>query len=65
MRPARSRCYHRASRKAAIKEFEIPRDATADGKLEITFRRPTDEADLNWRQQSRASEAWLEVDDEK
>lgn len=49
----------------AIKEFEIPRDATADGKLEITFRRPTDEADLNWRQQSRASEAWLEVDDEK
>lgn len=47
----------------AIKEFEIPRDATADGKLEITFRRPTDEADLNWRQQSRASEAWLVVDE--
>lgn len=45
-----------------IKAFRVPRATTADGRLEITFRRPTDEAHLNWRQQSRVSEAWLVVE---
>lgn len=44
------------------KTFVVPRAVTADGRVEITFRRPTDEAHLNWRQQSRASEAWLTID---
>jgi hypothetical protein len=40
-------------------EFTIPHAATKDGALSITFDRPQDEAHLNWRQQSRVSEAWL------
>ena len=30
-----------------------------DGKVVLTFDLPTDEAHLNWRQQSRVSEVWL------
>ncbi len=42
-----------------IKEFPVPADLTADGKLVITFDKPTDEGQLNWRKQSRVAEAWL------
>ena len=42
-----------------IREFDVPAAALADGKLELTFDRPADEVDLNWRQQSRLSEVWL------
>jgi hypothetical protein len=42
-----------------LREFAVPKDALADGKLELTFDRPTDEARLNWRQQSRLSEVWV------
>jgi len=42
-----------------IREFAVPKEAIADGKLELTFDRPGDEASLNWRQQSRISEVWV------
>jgi hypothetical protein len=42
-----------------IREFAVPKEAIADGKLELTFDRPADEASLNWRQQSRISEIWV------
>ena len=41
-----------------FKEYAVPREALADGRLVVTFD-PIDEANLNWRQQSRLSEAWL------
>jgi hypothetical protein len=42
----------------AIKEFPVPNSLIQDGTLEITFE-PLDERHLNWRVQSRLSEAWL------
>ena len=42
-----------------FKEFPIPKELTADGKLVITWDKPADEGHLNWRQQSRIAEAWL------
>jgi hypothetical protein len=42
----------------AFKVFPIPRELTADGSLRITWDE-LDESHLNWRQQSRISEAWL------
>ena len=42
-----------------FKEFPVPADLIKDGKLKLTFDLPTDEAHLNWRQQSRVSEVWL------
>jgi hypothetical protein len=42
-----------------FKEFSVPADLIKDGKLKLTFDLPTDEAQLNWRQQSRVSEVWL------
>jgi len=41
-----------------IKEFPVPKDAVATGKLTLTWDAP-DEAHLNWRQQSFLSEVWL------
>ncbi len=41
-----------------IKEFPVPRDAVATGKLMLTWDTP-DEAHLNWRKQSFLSEVWL------
>ncbi len=41
------------------KEFPLPTNLIQDGKLQLTFDRPTDEGQLNWRQQSRVSEVWL------
>ena len=40
------------------KEYAVPREALADGRLVVTFD-PIDESQLNWRQYSRLSEAWL------
>jgi hypothetical protein len=42
-----------------FKEFPVPANLIKDGKLTLTFDLPTDEAHLNWRQQSRVSEVWL------
>jgi hypothetical protein len=42
-----------------FKEFAVPPELVKDGKLVLTFDLPTDEAHLNWRQQSRVSEVWL------
>ena len=42
-----------------FKEFPVPADLIKDGKLVLTFAPLTDEAHLNWRQQSRVSEVWL------
>ena len=42
-----------------FKEFPVPATLLKDGKLKLTFDLPTDEAKLNWRQQSRVSEVWL------
>lgn len=40
-------------------EFDVPAKALEDRRIELTWERPTDEAKLNWRQQSRLAEAWL------
>ncbi len=40
------------------KEYVVPPGALADGRLIVTFD-PIDESNLNWRQHSRLSEAWL------
>jgi hypothetical protein len=42
-----------------FKEFPVPANLIKDGNLKLTFDLPTDEAHLNWRQQSRVSEVWL------
>ena len=47
-----------AARSASCKEYRRPRAALADGRLVVTFD-PIDERQLNWRQYSRLSEAWL------
>ena len=41
-----------------FKEYAVPREALADKRVVVTFD-PIDEEHLNWRQQSRLSEAWL------
>ncbi len=42
-----------------VKEFPIDPKYLQDGKLVLTWDRPTDEGNLNWRQHSRLSEVWL------
>ena len=42
-----------------FKEFPVPANLLKDSKLVLTFDPVTDEAHLNWRQQSRVSEVWL------
>ena len=42
-----------------FKMFPIPSSLLRSGTLTLTFDRPTNEANLNWRQQSRVSEVWL------
>jgi hypothetical protein len=39
-------------------EFEVPAEAVADGRLELTWDR-LDESDLNWRQRHYVCEVWL------
>ncbi len=46
-------------------DFPVPGKALKDGVLEITWDRPADEEDLNWREQSRIAEIWLLKDDER
>ena len=41
-----------------FKEFPVPPEAVEDGILIVTWDKP-DEDHLNWREQSRISEAWL------
>ncbi|MCB9769927.1 MAG: hypothetical protein H6752_17145 [Candidatus Omnitrophica bacterium] len=41
-----------------FKEFPIPKEALADGKIELTWDKP-DEEHLNWREQSHLAEVWL------
>jgi hypothetical protein len=41
-----------------FKEFPLPKELIADGKLNITFDTP-DEDHLNWRQQSRVTDVWI------
>ncbi len=40
-------------------DFPIDKKFLNERKIEITFLRPTDEGDLNWRKRSRIAEAWL------
>ncbi len=42
-----------------FREFPVPANSIKEGRLVLTFDLPTDEAHLNWRQQSRVSEVWL------
>jgi len=46
------------TRLGEFKEFPLPRHLTRGGELRITWDIP-DEADVNWRNKSRVSEAWL------
>jgi len=41
-----------------FKEYPVPGELTADGKLRVTFELP-DEAGVNWRHTSMLTEAWL------
>ncbi|MCA9444795.1 MAG: hypothetical protein KC964_28675, partial [Candidatus Omnitrophica bacterium] len=41
-----------------IKVFPVPKEMTEGGTLEIAFE-PLNEEGINWRYQSRLSEAWL------
>ena len=41
------------------KEFPVDPRFLKDGKLVLTWDRPTDEGHLNWRKKSRLSEVWL------
>jgi len=41
------------------KEFPVDPKFLKDGKLVLTWDRPTDEGHLNWRKKSRLSEVWL------
>lgn len=42
----------------AVKEWIVPRSATQDGHISVTFDQP-EESHLNWRQNSRISDIWL------
>jgi hypothetical protein len=42
-----------------FKEYAVPSKYVKDRKLVLTWDRPTDEGDLNWRKKSRLSEVWL------
>ena len=42
-----------------FKEFPLPSGLVKDGKLVLTFDPLPEEAQINWRQQSRVSEVWL------
>ena len=41
-----------------LKEFDVPQRCLADGRITVTFDRPS-EPGVNWRQQSRLNEVWL------
>ena len=39
--------------------FSVPKEKLEDGRLVLTWDRPTDEGHLNWRKHSRLAEIWL------
>ena len=43
---------------SSLKVFPVPQELTKDGTLVVTFDK-LEEGHLNWRLQSRLSEAWL------
>jgi hypothetical protein len=42
-----------------IKEWRVDPQFIKDGRLVLSWDRPTDEGQLNWRQHSRLAEVWL------
>jgi hypothetical protein len=42
-----------------FKEFVVPSECVKNRKLMLTWDRPADEGDLNWRKKSRLAEVWL------
>jgi hypothetical protein len=42
-----------------IKEWRVDPKFISDGRLVLSWDRPTDEGQLNWRQHSRLAEVWL------
>ncbi len=42
-----------------FKEFPLPKELLKDGKLAITFDKPENEENINWRQQSRVTDVWI------
>ena len=42
-----------------FKEFPVPPECLSDGRLVLTWARPGNEQNLNWRNRSRLSEVWL------
>ena len=42
-----------------FKEFVVPPQCVKDRKLTLSWDRPANEGDLNWRKKSRLSEVWL------
>jgi hypothetical protein len=42
-----------------IKEWRVDPKFIRDGRLVLSWDRPTDEGQLNWRQHSRLAEVWL------
>ena len=42
-----------------FKEFPLPKELIKDGKLTITFDKPANEENINWRQQSRVTDVWV------
>ena len=42
-----------------FKEFPVPEECLSDGRLVLTWARPGNEENLNWRSRSRLSEVWL------
>jgi glycerophosphoryl diester phosphodiesterase len=40
-------------------DFKVPSKHLQDRKLVLTWKQPTDESHLNWRQHSRLAEVWL------
>ncbi len=42
-----------------FKEFPLPKELIKDGKLTITFDKPANEENINWRQQSRVTDVWI------
>ena len=41
------------------REYRVPKDAVKDRKLVVTWKAPSGEETLGWRQRSRVAEIWL------
>ena len=42
-----------------FKEFPLPKELIKDGNLAITFDKPENEENINWRKQSRVTDVWI------